>query len=159
MTNTIINVSLTLAFYAIAVIAGVYAKNKTKINKTTRTGQVVDIIGRLATWAVHESEYLDLENAQKRETAANMVKQGLSLMGIHNIDANLINGAVETAVNAMHLANNDTGNAITDAPVNDADVMQPVDQLDAEKTANVVKTQVQKVLTEVTPPKGGGLNG
>lgn len=109
-----IYLAITVATYAIAIIAGVYAKDKHKINRATRAGQIMDVIGKLATNAVHEAEYSGLENSQKREMASDIISAGLRGFGIKNVSANVIDGAIEKAVNAMHLANADTGNS-TDA--------------------------------------------
>lgn len=102
-----IYLGITVASYIIAVIAGVYARNKAKINKATAVGKTLDIVGQLATYAVHETESLDLENEQKRQAAVQIINQGLSWFGIKDVTPNTVNGAIEKAVNAMHLANSD----------------------------------------------------
>ena len=44
-----IYLGITVASYIIAVIAGVYAKDKAKINRATRAGQAYDVLGKVAT--------------------------------------------------------------------------------------------------------------
>lgn len=102
-----IYLGITVASYIIAIIAGIYAKNKAKINKATAVGKTLDVVGQLATYAVHETESLGLENEQKRQAAVQIINQGLSWFGIKDVTPNTVNGAIEKAVNAMHLANSD----------------------------------------------------
>lgn len=117
-----IYLGITVASYIIAIIAGIYAKNKAKINKATAVGKTLDVVGQLATYAVHETESLDLENKQKRQAAVQIINQGLSWFGIKDVTPNTVNGAIEKAVNAMHLANSDD---------------QPVEPIQPEITPNV----------------------
>ena len=102
-----IYLGITVASYLLAIIAGVYARNKSKINTTTKAGQALDVLGKLATNAVHEAEYIGGSGQEKREFASEIVKQGLSWFGIKGVTPNQINGAIEKAVNAMNLANQD----------------------------------------------------
>lgn len=102
-----IYLGITVASYIIAIIAGIYTKNRAKINKATAVGKTLDVVGQLATYAVHETESLDLENEQKRQAAVQIINQGLSWFGIKDVTPNTVNGAIEKAVNAMHLANSD----------------------------------------------------
>lgn len=115
--------AITIVSYAITIIAGVYAKDKHRINRATRAGQVMDVIGQLATTAVHEAEYSGMDNQEKRELASDIISRGLAGFGIHNVSANVINGAIEKAVNSMHLANDDT-------PENDANLSDDVPEDD-----------------------------
>lgn len=100
-----IYLAMTIGGYLVAVIAGLYAKSKIKINKATAAGKVMDIVGQLATYAVHEAERTDMSGAGKRKWAAEAVSQGLDWIGIKGVTPIAINGAIEAAVNAMHLAN------------------------------------------------------
>lgn len=102
-----IYLGITVASYLLAIIAGVYARNKAKINTTTKAGQALDVLGKLATNAVHEAEHIGGSGQEKREFASEIIKQGLSWFGIKNVTPNQINGAIEKAVNAMNLANQD----------------------------------------------------
>lgn len=100
-----IYLAMTVGGYLMAAIAGLYAKNKTKINKATAAGKAMDVVGQLATYAVHEADRVDMSNDSKRKYAVEVVAQGLSWLGIKDVTPIVINGAVEDAVNAMHLAN------------------------------------------------------
>lgn len=124
-----IYLGITVASYLLAIIAGVYAKDKAKINRATRAGQALDVVGKLASYAVHEAEYTGMDDDKKRAFAAQVIQQGLAYMGIKNMTANVINGAIEKAVNAMNLANlADSG---LSQNVDEKDILQPVDQLKA----------------------------
>lgn len=100
-----IYLAMTMGGYLVAVIAGLYAKNKAKINRATAAGKAMDVVGQLATYAVHEADHADMSNDSKRKYAVEVVAQGLSWLGIKDVTPIVINGAVEDAVNAMHLAN------------------------------------------------------
>lgn len=102
-----IYLGITVASYLLAIIAGVYARNKSKINTTTKAGQALDVLGKLATNAVHEAEYIGGSGQEKREFASEIITQGLSWFNIRGVTPNQVNGAIEKAVNAMNLANQD----------------------------------------------------
>lgn len=122
-----IYLGITVASYLLAIIAGVYARNKAKINTTTKAGQALDVLGKLATNAVHEAEYVGGSGQEKREFASEIIKQGLSWFGIKNVTSSEINGAIERAVNAMNIANQDvkpTENEIAQN-VPEKDIVQP----------------------------------
>lgn len=117
---------ITVASYLLAIIAGVYAKDKAKINRATKSGQIMDTLGKLATYAVHEAEHTGMENEDKRKYASEVINQGLKWFGITDVTPALIDGAIEKAVNAMHLANDDSEPADEikqDVPA--SDVVQP----------------------------------
>lgn len=138
-----IYLGITVACYIIAVIAGVYARNKAKINKATAVGKTLDAVGQLASFAVHETERMDLENDQKRAAAVQIINQGLSWFGIKDVTPNTVNGAIEKAVNAMHLANGDYQLAEPLEPEIAKNV--PTDQLMKPTVANDAETQTKDV--------------
>lgn len=129
---------VTISSYTVAIIAGIYAKDKSKINRATRAGQVMDVVGKLATNAVHEAEFSGMDNNAKREMASEIINQGLNWFGIKNVTPNVINGAIEKAVNTMHLANDDlstpdANEVATD--VQNGDIVQPTEP-DKDVTVN-----------------------
>ena len=141
-----IYLGITVASYIIAIIAGIYTKNRAKINKATAVGKTLDVVGQLATYAVHETESLDLENEQKRAAAVQIINQGLSWFGIKDVTPNTINGAIEKAVNAMHLANNDDQSVeplqpeiATNVPTNN--LVQPTLAPDKSEQQNVANSE------------------
>lgn len=120
-----IYLAITVASWVIAVIAGIYAKDKQKINRATKMGQILDAVGKLATYAVHETEYSGMDNEDKREAAAEIINQGLNWFGIKDVTPQVVNGAIEKAVNAMHLANDDPGTPEVAKDVKAQDIVQP----------------------------------
>lgn len=122
-----IYLGITVASYLLAIIAGVYARNKSKINTTTKAGQALDVLGKLATNAVHEAEYIGGSGQEKREFASEIIKQALSWFGIKGVTSSEVNGAIEKAVNAMNIANQDVKPAEPEISQNvpEKDIVQP----------------------------------
>ena len=127
--NDWIYLGITVASYLLAIIAGIYAKDKAKINHATRAGQALDVVGKLASYAVHEAEHVGGSGQEKRELASEIITQGLTWLGIKNVTPNAINGAVEKAVNAMNIANQDVkpfeSEIAQDVPAKD--IVQPTE--------------------------------
>lgn len=128
-TKDWIYLGITVASYLLAIIAGVYARNKSKINTTTKAGQALDVLGKLATNAVHEAEYIGGSGQEKREFASEIITQGLAWFGIKNVTPNAVNGAIEKAVNAMNLANQDVKPVEPEIAENvpEKDIVQPTE--------------------------------
>lgn len=126
-TKDWIYLSITVVSYLLAIIAGVYARNKSKINKTTKAGQALDVLGKLATNAVHEAEYIGGTGQEKREFASEIIQQALSWFGIKGVTPNEVNGAIEKAVNAMNIANQDVKPTEPEIAQNvpEKDIVQP----------------------------------
>ena len=126
-TKDWIYLGITVASYLLAIIAGVYARNKAKIDTTTKAGQALDVLGKLATNAVHEAEYIGGSGQEKREFASQIIVQGLSWFGIKDVTPNQINGAIERAVNAMNIANQDVKPTESEIAQNvpEKDIVQP----------------------------------
>ena len=126
-TKDWIYLSITVVSYLLAIIAGVYARNKSKINTTTKAGQALDVLGKLATNAVHEAEYIGGSGQEKREFASEIIKQALSWFGIKGVTSSEVNGAIEKAVNAMNIANQDVKPTEPEIAQNvpEKDVVQP----------------------------------
>ena len=124
-----IYLGITVASYLLAIIAGVYARNKSKINTTTKAGQALDVLGKLATNAVHEAEYIGGSGQEKREFASEIITQGLAWFGIKNVTPNAVNGAIEKAVNAMNIANQDVKPVEPEIAENvpEKDIVQPTE--------------------------------
>ena len=122
-----IYLGITIASYIIAIIAGVYARNKSKINTTTKAGQALDVLGKLAINAVHEAEYIGGSGQEKREFASEIITQGLSWFNIKGVTPNQVNGAIERAVNAMNIANQDVKPTEPEIAQNvpEKDIVQP----------------------------------
>lgn len=126
-----IYLGITVASYLLAIIAGVYARNKSKINTTTKAGQALDVLGKLATNAVHEAEYIGGSGQEKREFASEIIEQALSWFGIKGVTSSEVNGAIEKAVNAMNIANQDVKPAEPEIAQNvpEKDIVQPTEPI------------------------------
>lgn len=126
-TKDWIYLGITVASYLLAIIAGVYARNKSKINTTTKAGQALDVLGKLATNAVHEAEYIGGSGQEKREFASEIIQQALSWFGIKGVTPNEVNGAIEKAVNSMNIANQDVKPTEPEIAQNvpEKDIVQP----------------------------------
>lgn len=124
-----IYLGITVASYLLAIIAGIYAKDKAKINHTTRAGQALDAVGKLASYAVHEAEHVGGSGQEKREFASEIITQGLTWLGIKNVTPNTVNGAIEKAVNAMNIANQDVTPAEPEIAENvpENEIVEPAD--------------------------------
>lgn len=133
-----IYLGITVASYLLAIIAGVYARNKSKINTTTKAGQALDVLGKLATNAVHEAEYIGGSGQEKREFASEIITQGLSWFGIKGVTPNQVNGAIEKAVNAMNIANQDVKPTEPEIAENvpEKDIVQPEPNKDVTINGN-----------------------
>ncbi|TLQ21713.1 phage holin [Lactobacillus helveticus] len=124
-----IYLGITVASYLLAIIAGIYAKDKAKINRATRAGQALDVVGKLASYAVHEAEYIGGTGQEKREFASEIITQGLALFGIKNVASNAVNGAIEKAVNSMNIADQDVKSTEPEIAENvpEKDIVQPTE--------------------------------
>ena len=133
-----IYLGITVASYIIAIIAGVYARNKSKINTTTKAGQALDVLGKLATNAVHEAEYIGGSGQEKREFASEIITQGLSWFGIKGVTPNQVNGAIEKAVNAMNIANQDVNPTESEVAKAEPEIAENVPEKDIVQPAKDV---------------------
>ena len=133
-----IYLGITVASYLLAIIAGVYARNKSKINKTTKAGQALDVLGKLATNAVHEAEYIGGSGQEKREFASEIITQGLSWFNIKGVTPNQVNGAIERAVNAMNLANQDVKQTESEVAKAEPEIAENVPEKDIVQPAKDV---------------------
>lgn len=136
-----IYLGITVASYLLAIIAGIYAKDKAKINRATRAGQALDVLGKLATNAVHEAEHIGGTGQEKREFASEIITQGLAWFGVKEVTPNAVNGAIEKAVNSMNIANQDVKQAEPEIAENvpEKDILQP--QAPATQVAPQVATK------------------
>lgn len=129
-----IYLALTVGGYLVAAIAWLYAKEKAKINKATAAGKAMDVVGQLATYAVHEAERMEMSGAGKRKWAAEAVSQGLDWLGIKGVTPIVINGAIEKAVAVMKSVSKEEA----DQPAQRVESSQPVaDQPAADQPAAV----------------------
>lgn len=99
-----IYLAMTVGGYLVAAVAGLYARDKAKINRAVAAGKAMEVVGKLATYAVHEAERMKLDGAGKRKWAVEAVSQGLDWLGIKGVTQIAISGAIEDAVAAINAA-------------------------------------------------------
>ncbi|MDH5099738.1 phage holin [Lactobacillus kefiranofaciens] len=149
-----IYLGITVASYLLAIIAGIYAKDKAKINRATRAGQALDVLGKLATNADHEAEYIGGSGQEKREFASEIITQGLAWLGVKGVTPNLVNGAIEKAYNSMNIANQNVKAAEPEIAQNvpEKDILQPQEQAPqvASKATVTQSVAPQAVAKDVT---------
>ncbi|CDR75510.1 phage holin [Lactobacillus delbrueckii subsp. bulgaricus] len=126
-----LNLIVAIGTIALAVVASLYLRYKTKIDTKTAAGKVFDVIGKLAVWAVNEAEHSDLAGDAKREYAAEIIAEQLQRKGITGITKSTVYGAIQAAWKAAdfnhgekpaestNTVSSDSANRLTmdDAPV------------------------------------------
>ncbi|KRO16615.1 phage holin [Lacticaseibacillus saniviri] len=101
----------TITQVVIMIIGGVLSyltRNKVKIDAQVKDNDAakaaLDVVNRTSQFIVHQLETGDLDNKQKQANAVNTIKTTLTMLGLPTVPENVIAGAVESAVSAMHLA-------------------------------------------------------
>ena len=110
------DVVIPLALIALTAIAGFYTKNKAKIDTKTATGKALDVVGKLAVWAVAEAEHTGMSGDQKREYAANVIAEQLKKRGITDITSEVVYGAIQAAWKAADFDHADAEKAEAKEP-------------------------------------------
>lgn len=102
------NVVIPLALIALTAIAGSYTKNKAKIDTKTAAGKALEVVGKLAVWAVAEAEHTGMSGDQKREYAASVIAEQLKKRGIAGITSEVVYGAIQAAWKAADFDHGET---------------------------------------------------
>ena len=97
-----------IALIALTAIAGFYTQNKAKIDNKTATGKALDVVGKVAVWAVAEAEHTGMSGDQKREYAANVIAEQLNKRGINDITSEVVYGAIQAAWKAANFDHGET---------------------------------------------------
>ena len=126
------DIIFALGMIALAAIASFYTHNRAKIDTKTTAGKAIDMVGKLAVWAVNEAEYTGMTGAQKREYAAEVITEQLHKKGITDITESTVYGAIQAAWSAANFDHEgktkakepesiqdagDAGQVMDDAPV------------------------------------------
>ncbi|WP_054777815.1 phage holin [Lacticaseibacillus saniviri] len=101
-----------LVTQALVIIIGViytyYQQHRAKIDAAVKDNQAaktaLDIVNKTAVFVVHKLEAGDLDNKDKQVQAVKLVQSTLQTLGLPVLGDEVIAGAVESAVSAMHLA-------------------------------------------------------
>jgi len=108
------DVVIPLVMIALTAIAGVYTRQKAKIDTKTAAGKAFDTVGKLAVWAVNEAEFSGMDGENKREYAAEIITEQLAKRGITGINKNVVYGAIQTAWKAANFDHTEPVKEVTD---------------------------------------------
>jgi len=108
MNQQLSNIITQALVLVIGAIYTYYQQHKSKVDAQVKDNQAakatLDVVNRTAQFIVHDLEAGDLDNKQKQASAVNTIKTTLTVLGLPAVPENVISGAVESAVSAMHLA-------------------------------------------------------
>ncbi|MHA3065668.1 phage holin [Lacticaseibacillus saniviri] len=150
-TSNLITQALVLLIGAIFTY---YQQHRAKVDAVVKDNQAaktaLDVVNKTADFVVHQLETGDLDNKQKQANAVNTIKTTLTMLGLPTVPENVIAGAVESAVSAMHLAY-ETAN--TPVAINSS--ITGAADLDGASVAS----QIGEYLKAQTEQGGGPMNG
>lgn len=154
MDQSTVNTITQIVFIIIGAILSYLSRNKIKIDAQVKDNDAakaaLDVVNRTSQFIVHQLETGDLDNKQKQANAVNTIKTTLTVLGLPSVPENVIAGAVESAVSAMHLAY-ETANtpvALNSSILGTADL-----------DVATVASQVTDQLKAQTEEGGGPMNG
>lgn len=102
MEQIYINAVVAILTILLCTFSGWYAKHTAQVKKleakNNAAGRSIDILGKLATYAVDLMETTGNDGETKLNGALAFVKSGLQTVGINNITTDMMKGAIETAV-------------------------------------------------------------
>lgn len=118
MDQQLINNIVQVIVLVVGAVLAWFMRNSNQIKEAAKDNQAaqttIDVINKVATYVVHELQTGNLDNAQKRKAAIDAITSTLHTLGLKDVSRDVIAGAVETAVSAMHLAWDQT--QISEAP-------------------------------------------
>jgi LL-H family phage holin len=121
MDQQLINNIVQVIVLIVGAVLAWFMRNSNQIKEAAKDNQAaqttIDVINKVATYVVHELQTSNLDNAQKRKAAIDQITSTLHVLGLKDVSRDVIAGAVESAVSAMHLAW-DKEAAVSIAPVN-----------------------------------------
>ena len=102
MEQIYINAVVAILTILLCTFSGWYVKHTAQVKKleakNNAAGRSIDILGKLATYAVDLMETTGNDGDTKLAGALAFVKSGLQTVGINNISTDMMQGAIETAV-------------------------------------------------------------
>lgn len=102
MEQVYINAIVAILTILLCTFSGWYAKHTAQVKKleakNNAAGKSIDVLGKLATYAVDLMETTGNDGETKLAGALAFVKSGLQTVGINNISTDMMQGAIETAV-------------------------------------------------------------
>lgn len=125
MDQQLINNIVQVIVLIVGAVLAWFMRNSNQIKEAAKDNQAaqttIDVINKVATYVVHELQTGNLDNAQKRKAAIDQITSTLHVLGLKDVSHDVIAGAVEAAVSAMHLAWNQVDTAVPE----DTDVKAP----------------------------------
>jgi LL-H family phage holin len=108
MDQQLINNIVQVIVLVVGAVLAWFMRNSNQIKEAAKDNQAaqttIDVINKVATYVVHELQTGNLDNAQKRKAAIDAITSTLHTLGLKDVSRDVIAGAVESAVSAMHLA-------------------------------------------------------
>lgn len=102
MEQIYINAVVAILTILLCTFSGWYVKHTAQVKKlevkNAAAGKSIDILGKLATYAVDLMETTGNDGETKLAGALAFVKSGLQTVGINNFSTDVMKGAIETAV-------------------------------------------------------------
>ena len=102
MEQVYINAIVAILTILLCTFSGWYVKHTAQVKKlevkNAAAGKSIDILGKLATYAVDLMETTGNDGETKLNGALAFVKSGLQTVGINNFSTDMMKGAIETAV-------------------------------------------------------------
>lgn len=102
MEQIYINAVVAILTILLCTFSGWYVSHTAQIKKleakNNAAGRSIEILGKLATYAVDLMETTGNDGDAKLAGALAFVKSGLQTVGINNITTDMMKGAIETAV-------------------------------------------------------------
>lgn len=108
MDQQLINNMVQVVVLIVGAVLAWFMRNNNQIKEDAKDNQAaqttIDVINKVATYVVHELQTGNLDNSQKRKAAIDAITSTLHTLGLKDVSRDVIAGAVESAVSAMHLA-------------------------------------------------------
>jgi LL-H family phage holin len=108
MDQQLINNIVQVVVLVVGAAVAWFLRNSNEIKAAAKDNQAaqttIDVLNKVATYVVHELQAGNLDNSQKRQIAIDQITTTLHTLGLKNVSGDVIAGAVESAVSAMHLA-------------------------------------------------------
>ena len=102
MEQVYINAIVAILTILLCTFSGWYVKHTTQVKKlevkNAAAGRSIDVLGKLATYAVDLMETTGNDGETKLAGALAFVRSGLQTVGINNVSTDMMQGAIETAV-------------------------------------------------------------
>lgn len=140
---------ILVSLFLVSEIIKIVVENNTTVKKVVRSNPFLDFVYKDAVGYVHIFEKTEMPNQAKLEGAVSQVIDDAKAHGyrVSDQDRALIEGAVEYAVNQMHLANKSQKSKLTGKPENAPKNVKTVENMTEQEVKNVVPDAPQLAQT------------